>query len=276
MVLFPYCKINIGLDILYRRADGFHEIETAMFPVHGLCDIVEMVKQEGLGIEFTTSGLAVDCPADKNLCVKAYKLMASRFGIGGVRMHLHKIIPFGAGLGGGSADAAFTIRGLNQLFGLGLDTAAMESLAAELGSDTAFFIRDTPQLAQGRGEKLTPLAMSLSGKTLVIVKPSGINISTAEAYSGVHPLTQNLQLAERLAGGIATWKDCIVNGFEENIFEAHPELADIKGKLYSLGAIYASMSGSGSALYGIFDGQHPHMSSEFPNAFVYQEIIAHH
>lgn len=274
MVLFPNCKINIGLDILYRRPDGFHEVETAMLPVTGLCDILEITRHDGNGIEFTASGLAMDCPPDKNLCVKAYNLMASKFGIGGIRMHLHKIIPFGAGLGGGSADAAFALSGLNTMFRLGLDTAAMESLAAELGSDTAFFIRNTPQLAGGRGEKLTPLTLSLSGKTLVIIKPSGVNISTAEAYSGVHPRTPGVRLAERLAGGIATWSAGVVNDFEENIFAAHPELEGIKGKLYSLGAIYASMSGSGSALYGIFDEPPANISSEFPGAFVHRELIA--
>ncbi len=272
MVLFPNCKINIGLDILRRRGDGFHEIESVMMPVGGLCDILEVVESGG-EMEFTSSGLAVDCPAEKNICVRAYRLMAERYGIGGVRMHLHKVVPFGAGLGGGSADAAFAIKGLNELFGLGLDTPALEALAAELGSDTAFFIRDTPQLAQGRGEKLSPASLALSGKTLVIVKPP-VGVSTAEAYAGVKPYVPAIPLADRLAGDISSWRDSITNGFEPHIFAAHPELAAIKDKLYSLGAAYASMSGSGSAMYGIFEAPLPQAAAEFPGMFVHQEIIA--
>lgn len=283
MVLFPHCKINIGLDILDRRADGYHDIETVMLPVKGLCDILEIVRPDESiesagdksvcsGIDFTSSGLAVDCPSDKNICVKAYNIMAERYGIGSVRMHLHKAIPFGAGLGGGSSDAAFVIKGLNGLFGLGLDDAAMRSLAAETGSDTAFFIGDVAQIAGGRGEILSPVSLPLSGKTLVIVKPP-VGISTAEAYSGVKPQPPAIPLTQRISAGISSWRETIRNDFEGHIFAAHPELAAIKERLHSLGAVYASMSGSGSAIYGIFGDTLPEASGNFPGMFVHQEVI---
>lgn len=271
MVLFPYCKINIGLDILARRTDGFHEIETAMFPVRGLCDILEIVKADR-GVGFSSSGLAINCPPEKNICVKAYELMADRYAIGGARIHLHKVIPFGAGLGGGSADAAFVIKGLNELYGLGLDTAEMERLAAETGSDTAFFISGTPQIARGRGEKLSPAHIDLSGKTLVIVKPP-IAVSTAEAYAGVVPHIPPIGLAERLTADISQWRGLITNDFERHIFAARPELPAIKDKLYASGAVYAAMSGSGSAIYGLFDTPPAQIEDQF-EGFVHSETIA--
>lgn len=271
MILFPNCKINIGLDILRRRPDGFHDIATVMLPVKGLRDILEIVRGEE-GIVFTQSGISVDCAPDDNICIKAYRLMAGRFGIGGIRMHLHKAVPYGAGLGGGSADAAFAIKGLNELFGLGLDAPAMESLAAELGSDTAFFIRNIPQTASGRGEILAPVELSLQGKTLVIVKPP-VSVSTAEAYSGVQPQTPLRPLTERISAGIGTWRENIANDFEPHIFAAHPGLGGIKQKLYSLGAEYASMSGSGSAIFGIFDRAPENAAAHFPGTFVHQEVI---
>lgn len=253
MIFFPNGKINLGLDVLRRRADGFHDIETVMFPVSGLCDVLEVVPEEKGVIALTQSGLAVGCAEYDNLCVRACRLMADRHAAGGARMHLHKIIPAGAGLGGGSSDAAFAIKGLNKIYSLGLDAERMEALAAELGSDTAFFIRNEPQLAEGRGERLTPHPVDLAGKRLVIVKPD-IHISTAEAYAGITPHIPEKPLKERLAADIRTWKYTVTNAFEPHIFAKHPVLAEIKAALYKEGALYASMSGSGSALYGIFDG----------------------
>ena len=291
MILFPCCKINLGLDVTAKRGDGYHELETVMLPVDGLCDILEIVPGEEKGAAFTSSGLALDCPDDSNLCLKAYRLMAGRYPIGGVRIHLHKIIPFGAGLGGGSADAAYAIKGLDRLFSLGIDTEQMESLAAELGSDTAFFIRNTPRLAQRRGEILSPspVGEQLRGKTLVIVKPA-FGISTSEAYAGIKPERPSVPLVERLRGDIGSWKQTVKNDFERHIFEAYPVLAEIKQTLYDHGALYASMSGSGSAVYGIFDAaqdrsQRPlhtplptdilhNLRTSFPDLFVYQQIIS--
>lgn len=291
MIFFPGCKVNIGLDVLRRRADGFHDIETLMLPVTGLCDILEIVPSAGSGAELSVSGIAVDCPPDRNLCMRAYGLMRGRFGIGGVRMHLHKVVPFGAGLGGGSSDAASVIKGLGKVFSLGLDMKTMEGLAAELGSDAAFFVRNEPRMAAGRGEILTPHPAGLGGKLIVIVKPD-IQVSTAEAYAGITPRTPETPLKERLSAGIATWKDTVVNAFEPSVFARHPELAQIKESLYNEGALYASMSGSGSAVYGIFEGgdaprpdyatapEDPRavrirglLEKRFGKLFVYQQVI---
>lgn len=273
MILFPNCKINLGLDILRRREDGYHEIDTLMYPVVGLCDILEIVPRAEAGAECVFSGLAVDCPPEKNLCLKAYALVAERYGIGGVCMHLHKVIPFGAGLGGGSSDAAFAIKGLNRVFGLGLADDDMEALAAELGSDTAFFIRNVPQFSRGRGEVLSPAAVSLAGKKIVIVKPP-FGVSTAEAYAGVRPCMPERPLAERTAANIDAWRTEVGNDFEPHIFAAHPDLAQIKSQLYDLGALYASMSGSGSAVFGIFDPKTVVPEDVFGDAFVYQGIMS--
>lgn len=255
MILFPNCKINIGLDILRRRNDGFHDVETLMYPIRGLCDILEIVPDDGDDVVFTFSGLAVDCPAENNLCVKAYRVMKERYGLGGVKMHLHKITPFGAGLGGGSADAAFAIKGLDRLFGLGLSDKGMEGIAACLGSDTPFFIKNEPVMARGRGEVLegcNTAQWGLSGKLLVVVKPP-FGVSTAEAYSGVKPFVPSAPLTKRLKKGLENWKDNVGNGFEEHIFKVYPQLDFIKNTLYESGALYASMSGSGSAVFGIFN-----------------------
>lgn len=255
MVVFPNCKINIGLDILRRRDDGFHEIETLMYPVCGLCDVLEVVHAEDGAddIVFSSSGLALDCPVENNLCVKAYRLMKERYGLGKVKLHLHKVTPFGAGLGGGSADAAYTVKGLDRLFRLGLPDEEMEEIAGGLGSDTPFFIKNEPVIAKGRGEILEPYTPEgLGGKLLIIAKPP-FGVSTAEAYAGVKPEMPEKTLKERLDGGMGNWKDGVYNGFEDHLFKVYPELAHIKDVFYRNGALYASMSGSGSAVFGIFD-----------------------
>lgn len=272
MIFFPNCKVNIGLDVLGRRADGFHDIETLMMPVMGLCDILEIVPADIPGAEFGRSGIAVDCPPEKDLCMSAYVLMRKKFGIGGVRMHLHKIIPFGAGLGGGSSDAAFVIKGLNKVFSLGLDMETMEGLAAELGSDAAFFVRNEPQIATGRGEMLAPYPVDFHGKSIVIVKPD-IHISTAEAYAGITPSIPPVSLHERLAADIITWRETVTNAFEPASFARHPELGRIKAVLYEEGALYASMSGSGSAIYGIFEGDRDGLRERFNGMFFYRQVI---
>jgi 4-diphosphocytidyl-2-C-methyl-D-erythritol kinase len=251
MIRFPNCKINLGLRVIRRREDGYHDIETAMVPVGGLCDALEILPDGAQGCTFTSSGLTIDAPAERNLCVRAYKLMRERYGIGGVRMHLHKHIPFGAGLGGGSADAVFVLTMLNDLFGLLLSEAKLKALAAELGSDTAFFVENRPMLATGRGEILTPVAIDLSGYRIVVVKPP-LSVSTAEAYAGITPAAAEIPLAEILTGDIRTWKDTLKNDFEPVIFKKHPEIAAIKEWLYDSGAVYAAMSGSGSAVFGLF------------------------
>ena len=284
MIFFPNCKINIGLEVIGKRGDGFHDIETFMFPVSGLCDILEIVPGTN-GVTFTASGIPVEGDPERNLCMRAWLLMAERYGVSGAKMHLHKAIPSRAGLGGGSSDAAFTIKGIDKLFSLGLPQQEMEELAAQLGSDVPFFISDTPQMASGRGDILTDCAAGLEkGTGLIIVKPE-VSISTAEAYSNITPARPVESLADRFARGIKSWKGTVANAFEPYFFSVHPQLAGIKERLYEQGAVYASMSGSGSAFYGIFDGKTPAetelsmnaaalaLKKEFGELFVYQQII---
>lgn len=251
MILNACCKINIGLDILRRRSDGFHDLESVMVPVRGLYDVIELTRIEGSGVEFSVEGIAVDCDADNNLCVKAFRLMQSRYSIGGVRIKLSKRIPFGAGLGGGSSDATTVLLGLNRLFDLGLSLGEIESLAAELGSDTPFFARSMAQLCCGRGEIMSPVELPLSGLWLLLVKPD-INISTREAYSGVVPCEPATPLMARVSEPVEMWQGSVKNDFEKSLFLSHPELGDIKQKLLNCGAIYAAMSGSGSTMFGLF------------------------
>lgn len=268
MLFFPNCKINIGLDILRKRPDGYHDIETAMYPVYGLCDGLEIIRAEVPdGVEFTASGIPADCPAESNLVMKAFRLMQREYGIGGVRIHLHKTIPSGAGLGGGSSDAAFTIKGLDKLFGLGLSCGRMEELASRLGSDIPFFIRNVPQICSGRGEVMTPVDIPLRGKRLVIIKPD-IHISTAEAYAGVTPAIPAAGLAERITQPIEKWDKTIENTFEKSLFKKYPELEGLKNALYEQGASYASMTGSGSAVYGIFNDKIYYKTNTYKDIFI--------
>ena len=250
MVFFPPCKINLGLNILNKRPDGFHTIETCFYPVPWT-DILEINHSEEL--TFSSSGNIIPGKADENLCLKAYRLMQKEFNLPPVKIHLHKIIPTGAGLGGGSSDAAHTLRKLNEIFQLNISNEKLMRYATELGSDCAFFVQDKPMLGSGRGEVLTDITINLSGKFLVLVKP-GIQVSTAEAYSTVKPNQTASPLHSILTKHpLSEWKYVVKNDFEESVFEKHPEIQSIKEKLYDLGAIYASMSGSGSAVFGIFD-----------------------
>ena len=212
MILKANCKINLGLDILRRRADGFHDLETVMFPVAGLYDEVEVVRTAAPGAEFRAEGLAVDCAPGENICLKAFRLMQRHYGVDGVAIRLGKRVPFGAGLGGGSSDGTAVLLAVNELFALGLSEAELIARAAELGSDTAFFVRNTPQLCKGRGEVMEPFALNLKGMTLVIVKP-GEGVSTREAYAGVRPRIPEVPLAERLGRPVAEWQGLVTNDF---------------------------------------------------------------
>lgn len=254
MIIRANCKINIGLDVLERRADGFHELSTVMFPVVGLYDEVEVERIDSSNVEFCSEGITIDCSSDSNLCVKAYRLMSERYGISGVRITLRKNIPFGAGLGGGSSDATVVILAINSLFELGLEESVLIDLAAELGSDTAFFVRNTPQLCTGRGEKMVSIDLSLRGYWLVLIKPDE-GVSTREAYSGVKPAYPERPLSELIELPVEEWQGLIKNDFEPHIFEAHPLLATIKDDLLGAGALYASMSGSGSTIYALFSDE---------------------
>jgi len=245
------CKINIGLRVVRRRDDGYHELQTVMFPVMGLCDLLDVERIDSVGVEFAGSGLAVDCPAQDNLCVRAFELMRRRYGIDGVRISLDKRIPFGAGLGGGSADATAVIRAIDTLFSLSLSERELIDAAAELGSDTAFFVRNTPQYCTGRGEIMKPVELPLGGYWLAGAKPDE-GVSTREAYSGVEPHEASSDLRCDLRLPVDRWCDVVVNDFEPHVMEAHPRIAALKRLMYDSGALYASMSGSGSAVFGIF------------------------
>ena len=248
------CKINIGLDVLRKREDGYHDLSTVMVPVEGLYDVVEVVPVEGEENEFHSLGLVVDCPAEQNLCIKAARLMQQRYDVGKVSITLDKRVPFGAGLGGGSSDATAVLVAMNEIFSLSLDEPTLIALAAELGSDTAFFVRNSPQLCEGRGEIMTPVNLNLKGLWLVLVKPDE-GVSTREAYAGVKPAVPARSLVERLADPITQWQGSVKNDFEPSVFAVHPVIADVKQQLLDAGAVYASMSGSGSTVFGLFDSK---------------------
>lgn len=276
MELRACCKINLGLRVLRKRGDGFHDIETAMIALRGLFDTVSVRSaafipatpppyfappEAPVATVFEAAGYALDCPPAENICMRAIGLLQREFGLGQAIVGLHKRVPSGAGLGGGSSDGAATLLAADQEFALGLSTSELERLAAELGSDAAFFVRalgsratsPSAAICTGRGDILAPVELDLGGKWIAILKPSGVHISTAEAYLGVAARARERQLAELLRHPIGEWKSLIVNDFEESIFARHPIVGRLKRELYNAGAVYASMSGSGSAVFGIFD-----------------------
>lgn len=301
MIVCPNAKINLGLEVVRRRSDGYHDIETLFVPVPSLRDVLEVVKADKA--DMVQYGIPCDVPVEKNLCFKAFRLMQEQFGIGNVNIFLYKNIPMGAGLGGGSSDAAFTLMAINEVFQLGLDKGRLASLAAKLGSDCPFFIYNTPMFASGRGEILEPYPIDLTRYRIEVIAP-GIHISTAEAYAaidayksescsyneslpdisdgqiiagcmkeratgvrergdrptvrepGLHagPLPgKDESLKERLAMPVESWRENVVNDFEAYAFAKYPTLAKLKSELYDRGAIYASMTGSGSAMYALFE-----------------------
>lgn len=258
MILFPPAKINLGLRVLLRREDGFHEIDSCMVAIP-FFDVLEITPSDSFS--FIHSGLEINGDEANNLVVKAYNLVASKFNIPPVYIHLQKHIPMGAGLGGGSADATYTILGLNQLFKLNLTTTEIQVLASQLGSDCPFFVSSNPQIASGRGEKLTPFSLNLEHLYLKIVNPA-IHVSTQEAFSNVVFSGNEKSVKEVLNQPISTWNSELKNDFESSVFLKHPQLGDIKSKLYQEGAIYASMTGSGSTLFAIYESE---PKSTFPN-----------
>lgn len=253
MVLFPNAKINLGLDIISRRPDGYHDIATVMLPT-GWTDVLEIVPGKGDTTTLTVSGRSVDCPAEKNLVMKAYRALEKEVSLPPVDIFLRKIIPDGAGLGGGSADAAFTLIGLNKLFSLDLEDSRLAEIAAQLGADCPFFICNRPMLCTGIGTDLSPIKMpgQLLGKWLLIVKPE-VSVPTAAAYRGVTPAIPTQSITEIINRPISDWKGLLKNDFEPTVFAAFPTIRAVKEKIDRLGALYASMSGSGAAVYGIFE-----------------------
>ncbi len=268
MVAFPHCKINLGLHVISRREDGYHNIETCFYPVPWT-DILEIIPSKEFA--FTSSGSIIPGKEVDNLCVKAYQLLKEQFKLDPVKIHLHKVLPTGAGLGGGSSDAVFTLRLLNSVFELKLSTIQVKEFASLLGSDCAFFVEDKPMLGSGRGEQLTDLQLSLKDYYLVVVKPD-IHVSTAEAYSGVKPQLPVYSVSEVLARPISEWKEYLVNDFEKSVFKKYPSIEAIKKNLYDHGAVYASMSGSGSSVYGIFQSEKD-LSSRFGGAQYWSDYL---
>lgn len=255
MILHPHAKINLGLRILHRRPDGYHDIESCMLPIGWADQLTVEIATGAAEDSYEIAGLAGELPIERNLIYKAVQLLrAYHHDIPPLRLKLEKRIPSEAGLGGGSADAAYTLLAINELSRLGLSTTELETLAGELGCDCPFFIQSRPVLVTGRGEKLTPLTMpsALHGKWLLVVKPP-IGMSTAEAYRQVirHPEAEG-KLATLLERPIGEWRELIVNDFEPVVFAHYPELAALRDKLYHHGALYAAMSGSGTALYALF------------------------
>ena len=251
MISFPGCKINLGLQIIARRSDGYHDITSIMYPlkINDILEIVTLKKDEKT--KFTSSGLLIPGSEDDNLCLKAYNLLNKKYNLPSVHIHLHKCIPMGGGLGGGSSNGAETINLLNKIFDLGITINDKKKFAAELGSDCPFFIENTPQFATGTGTALTLIDLDLSGYYLILLNV-GIHVSTKEAYSGVHLNETPRNLREIIKKDISEWKNHLYNDFEKSVFKLHPSLEQIKSDLYSKGAIYASMTGSGSTLYGVF------------------------
>ena len=253
MKLFPNCKINIGLRVVRKREDGYHDLETIFYPVYGLHDELEVEIADEFA--FVQEGLTVDCSPTDNLIYKTYARMREHYPqIGNVKITFKKNIPFGAGLGGGSSDAAHTAIALNEIFSLGL---TKEQLAAEvrpLGADCPFFIYNTPCYAEGIGDELSPISLDLSGLRLVMIKPN-CGVSTKEAYAGIvrHPEVEG-QIKQALVEGKALTDMCplLINDFEQTVFPIHPEIAKIKKRLHDAGAVYAAMSGSGSTVFGLF------------------------
>jgi 4-diphosphocytidyl-2-C-methyl-D-erythritol kinase len=267
MITYPNAKINLGLNIIGKRPDGYHNIESVLYPVP-LCDELEITASQENKFSFVSSGLKTGCEDADNLCVRAYLLLKERFDLPAVMIKLHKAIPAGSGLGGGSADAAFSLRMLNNIFNLGLENLALKELSASLGMDCPFFIDNVPALATGRGDILEPVSIRLHGHTICIVRPD-LHISTAEAYAGITPHPGD-PLPDELTGfSLLTWKGILKNQFEETLFPLYPVLDNLKASLYEYGALYASLSGSGSAVYGIFNSP-PRLKELFKGIFYWE------
>ncbi len=251
MLDFPNAKINLGLYITSKRPDGFHDLQSCFYPVNW-CDALEILPASEEVFDIT--GLPVPGSPDNNLCLKAYNLLNKDYDLPPVHMHLQKVIPMGAGLGGGSADAAFTLKILNKQFKLDLSDDILENYARQLGSDCAFFIRNEPVIATEKGDVFSPVQLNLSGYTCVIVYP-GIHITTAEAYANIKAVEPECHISMLLKQEVRIWKNILKNDFEDALFPKYPELPLIKEKLYNAGAVYASMTGSGSAVYGLFKNE---------------------
>jgi 4-diphosphocytidyl-2-C-methyl-D-erythritol kinase len=261
MVAFPPCKINLGLRIVAKRQDGYHDLETCFYPVPWT-DVLEVIHAPLT--HFAYSGHVIPGDPASNLCEKAYELLRRDFAIGPINMHLHKVLPMGAGLGGGSSDGAYMLRLLNDLFALQLTRERLISYAATLGSDCPFFIGDGPMIGKGRGEILSPISLSLAGTYAVLLKPD-LHLATSVAFAGITPKVPEADIDTVVSSGQDTWKDRLHNDFEDSLFPKFPILSSLKAQLYDADAYYASLSGSGSTVYGLFNQK--------PNVEVNHDVV---
>lgn len=269
MISFSPCKINIGLHVFSKRPDGYHGIETCFYPIPWT-DILEIIPSSVL--EFSSSGTPIPGKREENLCLRAYQLLKITFDLQPVKIHVHKIIPTGAGLGGGSSNAAYTLRLLNTLFNLQLTIDQLRRYGSQLGSDCSFFMGDEPMIGTGRGEIIKETQVSLRGKFAVIIKPD-IHVSTAAAYADIRPATKIRSVQDIIEkADFKEWKSLLKNDFEDSIFKKYPMISEIKSKLYQHGAVYASMSGSGSAVYGIFN-EPVDLNNHFQNVVYWSGVL---
>jgi len=263
MLVFPNCKINLGLHVVNKRPDVFHNIETVFYPV-GWCDALEIIESNSdKKFDFSQSGLIIEGSLENNIIYKAWQIISKEKKLPSVKVHLHKNIPMGAGLGGGSSDAAFFINLLNEKFELGYNPEEKINIASQLGSDCAFFITNNPVMAKGKGDQFHEIKIDLSSYYILIVYPA-IHSNTKEAYQGLTPHQPVNDLKIIIQKPITDWKNLLVNDFEESIFKKYPQIKGLKEKLYAEGALYASMSGSGSAVFGIFDKE---PGTQFPTPY---------
>jgi len=267
MIVFPNCKINLGLFITEKRADGFHNLETIFYPI-GLSDALEIVKTDG-DFEFNISGINIPSRKEDNICVKAYNLVKNKYNIGNVKMHLLKKIPVGSGLGGGSSDAVSALKILDSLFELNMTSEKLYSFARQLGSDCSFFVDNKPKLAFEKGDKFEDIDISFKGLHLAVVVPP-FAVSTAEAYKMVKTFSNRESLRKIIKLPVQDWKYELYNDFEYTVFNRYSQIASIKEKLYKMGALYASMSGSGSAVYGFF--KEKPLMGKLKDCIVWQQV----
>lgn len=275
MIVFPNCKINLGLHIIRKRTDGYHDLETIFYPIP-IMDALEIVEYKNAfrstSMPFTVTGILLDGDPASNICSKAYRLLKRDFpDLPHIHMHLHKVIPSGAGLGGGSSDGAYTLIALNQLFQLNISETDLLDYALQLGSDCPFFIINKPCLAKSRGEILEPIELDLSGHRLVVVHP-GIHVNTGDAFRNLTPAIPDASVKDIISLPVKKWKDVLTNDFEKVIFKQHRAIVDIKDTLYQQGALYASMSGSGSTVFGIFEKERI-PTLRFPAEYFVRELL---
>lgn len=261
MVVFPNAKINLGLSVIERRTDGYHNIESIFFPIP-LCDVLEFVEAPGQDRHaFASSGIDVECKPDANLVMKCVERLGLESQLPPLNIFLHKVIPHGAGLGGGSSDAAFMLSALNEFLGLGFSREQLVAVAASIGSDCPFFLYNSACFVTGRGEVLTPVGLNLTGYHLLLVKPP-VHVSTARAYAGIVPARPRVPVQQALQTRPEEWRFFLNNDFEAVVFKVYPEIESLKRMMYERGAVYAAMSGSGSAVFGLFS-ESPYVQ-EFP------------